>query len=338
MSLNRRILLPEATLDSGRREQGRRREAAERREEEERQAREEAERREEERKAREDAERRVQPNSLFHLLDRCHNSLSQAIRVEADTTLTTQDDTADPVNRLYPKHIIPWRDFPQLQEQIWNKFNYNITFTMRPLFPSDTQINYVVMNIQNRLIYSEASLRNFERHTVNKFVEKVIEVSRDNKPLRDEFGIQGQVTFYDRANPTRGHPNDRRTRGLEEAEDDIPNQDAQADVQADDEMRLHRTAIGQVLAFTLQALSVEPPTQKWHDVAHDQLTTWKVEYLDMLREIPDTLHKDPLVSDYRLSHWKPDRKIHNTRARVRARCQPGASTLKHLSTEGSGSD
>ncbi|GKZ96826.1 hypothetical protein AnigIFM59636_011344 [Aspergillus niger] len=60
----------------------------------------------------------------------------------------------------------------------------------------------------------------------------------------------------------------------------MPNQDAQADVQADDEVRLHRTAIGQVLAFTLQALAVEPPTQKWHDVAHDQLTNWKVKYLD----------------------------------------------------------
>ncbi|GLA67160.1 hypothetical protein AtubIFM54640_010137 [Aspergillus tubingensis] len=43
----------------------------------------------------------------------------------------------------------------------------------------------------------------------------------------------------------------------------------------------HRTAIGQVPAFTLQALAVEPPTQKWHDLAHDQLTTWKVKYLDV---------------------------------------------------------
>ncbi|KAI3042158.1 hypothetical protein CBS147353_11859 [Aspergillus niger] len=81
----------------------------------------------------------------------------------------------------------------------------------------------------------------------------------------------------------------------------IPNQDAQADVQADDEVRLHRTAIGQVLAFTLQALAVEPPTQQWHDVAHNQLTTWKVEYLDVLREIPETFRKDPPASNYRLS-------------------------------------
>ncbi|GAA93206.1 hypothetical protein AKAW_11318 [Aspergillus luchuensis IFO 4308] len=107
---------------------------------------------------------------------------------------------------------------------------------------------------------------------------------------------------------------------------------------ADDEVRLHRTAIGQVLAFTLQALAVEPPTQHWHDVADDQLTSWKVEYLDVLRGIPETLRKDPPVSNYRPSHWIPDRKIHDTRARARARCQPGAATPKHSSTEGSGSD
>jgi sRNA-binding protein len=98
------------------------REEAERRQEEEKQAREEAERRQEEerqaredeRKAREEAERHVQPNTLFTLLDRCHNSLSQAIRVEIDITLTTQGDATNLVNRLYPKRIVPWLDFPQL--------------------------------------------------------------------------------------------------------------------------------------------------------------------------------------------------------------------------------
>ncbi|KAJ5265170.1 uncharacterized protein N7525_007338 [Penicillium rubens] len=465
-------------------EQQRLREAAERREEEERQAREierqareEAERREEEeRLAREAAERRVQPNTLSRLLDRCHNFLSQAIQVEADATLTTQGDATDPVNRLYPKHIVPWLDFPQLQEQVWGKFDRTAGFTSRPLFPSDTQIDYVVTNIQNRPIYSEASLRNFERDTVDNFVEKVIKALGDDEPLRQEFRIQGRVTFYDRANPSetslensleqmnlqdartpqrpantrhgrgrgrgggaaerqkRDGTTRRRNRradqfcvhltaderqipvyavefkaphkvtvaelvvGLHQMDlasdvidqegdtfefyatrlvaavvtqifsymidsgvrygyictgeafvflhipkDDptivqyflcIPNQD----VQADDELRLHRTAIGQVLAFTLQALAVEPPTQEWHDAAHDKLTTWEVEYLDVLREIPETLRKDPRASNYRPSHWKRDQKIHNTRSRARARCQPGASTPKHSSTESSGSD
>lgn len=88
----------------------------------------------------------------------------------------------------------------------------------------------------------------------------------------------------------------------------IPNQD----VQADDEWRLHRTAIGQVLAFTLQALAAEAPSQEWHDVAYDKLKTWEVEYLDVLRKIPETLRKDPPASNYRPSHWKLEPKTHNT--------------------------
>lgn len=60
--------------------------------EEERRAREEAERLQGE------AEQRLQPNTLLRLLDRCHESLSQAIRVETDATLTTQGGAANPVN------------------------------------------------------------------------------------------------------------------------------------------------------------------------------------------------------------------------------------------------
>ena len=443
--------------------------------EEERKAREEAERREgEEREAREEAELRVRPNTLFRLLDRCHNYLSQAIRVETDATLTTQGDATDPVNRLYPKRIVPWVDFPKLQEQVWRKFDRTPAFTSRALFPSDTQIDYVATNIQNRPIYSEASLRNFERDTVDNFVEMVIEALRDDELLQHEFGIQGRVTFYDRANPsefllensleqmnlqdvqTPKRPTNTRhgrgrgrgggaaqgrkrvgtarrrnrradqfcvhlvagerqipvyavefkaphkvtipelvaglhqidlTRDVIDQQGDtfefyatrlvaavvtqifsymidsgvrygyictgeafvflhIPKEDPTVvqyflcipnqDVQTDDEWRLHRTAIGQVLAFTLQALAAEAPTQEWHDAAHDKLTTWEVEYLDVLREIPETLRKDPPASNYRPSHWKRDPKIHNTRSR--ARCQQGASTPRQSSTEGSGSD
>lgn len=126
-------------------------------------------------------------------------SLSRAIKVETDATLNTQGDATNPVNRLYPKRIIPWLEFPQLQEKIWKKFDRIGAFTSRPLFPSDEQLDYVATNIQDRPIYSEASLRNFERETVDNFVEKVIEALRDDETLRNEFGIQGRVIFYDRA-------------------------------------------------------------------------------------------------------------------------------------------
>lgn len=59
-------------------------------------------------------------------------------------------------------------------------------------------------------------------------------------------------------------------------------------MQVDDEWRLQRTATGQVLAFTLQALAAEAPTQEWHNAAHDELTTWKVEHLDVEENLRDS--------------------------------------------------
>ena len=52
------------------------------------------------------------------LLIHCRDSLSQAIQVEMDVTPMTQGDATNPVNQLYPKQIVPWVDFPRLQEQV----------------------------------------------------------------------------------------------------------------------------------------------------------------------------------------------------------------------------
>ncbi|CAG8148733.1 unnamed protein product [Penicillium olsonii] len=167
-----------------------------------RQLREVRQARDGERQARDEAQRHVQPNTLFAFLDRCHNSLSQAIRVERDATLTTQGDATNPVNRLYPKRIVPWLDFPNVQEQVWRKLNRSSAFTSHPLFPSNHQLDFFVRIHQNQQIDSEASLRNFERDTVDNFVEIAIEVLRDNECLRHKLKIQSRVTFYDRADPS----------------------------------------------------------------------------------------------------------------------------------------
>ncbi|KAL2802113.1 hypothetical protein BJX63DRAFT_441397 [Aspergillus granulosus] len=112
----------------------------------------------------------------------------------------------------------------------------------------------------------------------------------------------------------------------------VPNKD----VRAGDKSRLHQTAVGRMLAFTLQALAAEAPSQEWHDTADEQLSTWKVEYLDVLRHIPETIRREPPPSNYRPSHWKPLPKTHNTRSC--ARCNPEVSTPECSPSESSGSD
>jgi hypothetical protein len=67
----------------------------------------------------------------------------------------------------------------------------------------------------------------------------------------------------------------------------VPNKD----VVDDDEFRLHRTAVAQDLAFTLNALQDDHPSQSWYDAAKN-LDTWKIEYLDILRDIPESVRKD----------------------------------------------
>ncbi|KAG9193942.1 hypothetical protein G6011_03977 [Alternaria panax] len=51
--------------------------------------------------------------------------------------------------------------------------------------------------------------------------------------------------------------------------------------------RLHLTAVGQMLAFTLQALKTPPRSQRWRTKAAAQLHNWEVVYDELLDAIPE---------------------------------------------------
>ncbi|KAF2194998.1 hypothetical protein K469DRAFT_648552 [Zopfia rhizophila CBS 207.26] len=65
---------------------------------------------------------------------------------------------------------------------------------------------------------------------------------------------------------------------------------------SDSANRLHLTAVGQMLAFTLQALKTPPRGQKWRAEAAAQLNSWEVVYDDLLDTIPP---EDASSSEYR---------------------------------------
>lgn len=75
------------------------------------------------------------------------------------------------------------------------------------------------------------------------------------------------------------------------------------DFQEDDENRFHRTSVAQISAFVLSALASEAPSQSWHD-AGATLDTWAVEYIDILKNIPETERKSPREISYKASRWK----------------------------------
>ncbi|KAF6821137.1 hypothetical protein CPLU01_12564 [Colletotrichum plurivorum] len=89
------------------------------------------------------------------------------------------------------------------------------------------------------------------------------------------------------------------------------------DVLDDDENRLHRTAVAQVFAFTIQALRAEPPPPSWHDAAA-ALDTWAVEYDDVLRNIPESVRKEAPTSAYKPQYWQGFKR---SPIRTRSRCR-----------------
>ncbi|ODH21888.1 hypothetical protein ACO22_05609 [Paracoccidioides brasiliensis] len=95
------------------------------------------------------------------------------------------------------------------------------------------------------------------------------------------------------------------------------------DFQEDDENRFHRSAVAQVFAFILRALLKEPPPQSWHDKTLT-LDIWKVEYLNILRNIPETVRKHHSPSPYKPQRWQGFKR---SPIRTRSRCQPLVTSI-----------
>ncbi|KPA36814.1 serine threonine protein kinase [Fusarium langsethiae] len=175
-------------------EEQRRREAAEGRALEEQRRREEEQRRREEAEERADASR---PLTLQQYLETCH-SLSLAIEIITDRSLTTQGDTTNPTGRIYPRRIIPWATFAREQEKVWNQLSFSPSFSSRPAFPSRHQLDYVRSLL--RPVSSEIGLRNCERDVVENAVQKLMDATQNDSSLRSHLGLDGTVTFESHTN------------------------------------------------------------------------------------------------------------------------------------------
>ncbi|KAI1839791.1 hypothetical protein JX266_013997 [Neoarthrinium moseri] len=168
-------------------------------EESEQRLEEEQRRREEEQRRREEAEelaKETRPQALEQYLEACH-SLSLAIQVVTDRSLTTQGDTTNPTGRIYPRRIIPWDDFAAGQEAIWERLTGG-SFSSQPVFPTSNQLAYVRSLIHS--ISSELGLRDFERDTVENAVRKLFGEAFRDPQIRSGLGLQGDISFESHTN------------------------------------------------------------------------------------------------------------------------------------------
>ncbi|KAK3695832.1 hypothetical protein B0T22DRAFT_497680 [Podospora appendiculata] len=140
-----------------------------------------------EQQRRQEAEAKSQSQTLQPYLESCH-SLSLAINVVTDRSLTTQGHTTNPTGRISTAD----------QNAIWDLLGSEPSFFAQPAFPSQTKLGYVRDVIKP--ISCEMGLRIFECNTVEDAVRQLVEVAYNNPLLRDGLGLRGIVSFESHLN------------------------------------------------------------------------------------------------------------------------------------------
>ncbi|KAJ5794090.1 hypothetical protein N7457_000689 [Penicillium paradoxum] len=84
----------------------------------------------------------------------------------------------------------------------------------------------------------------------------------------------------------------------------VPGQDVAAHGYDADSTWVRRTALGQVLAFTLQSLLVARPSHEWHDTAFRSLQLSHEDYSSLMPQTPDNIRlRPPAKYLYQNSFW-----------------------------------
>ncbi|KAJ8059754.1 hypothetical protein OCU04_011394 [Sclerotinia nivalis] len=153
-----------------------------------------------ERQLREAAEANAKQYELKNLIEylrACHD-LSSSIQIIKDKTQTTQGDTTKPSGRPFPQRIVPWDDFPKLQEDIWEKLSSSAHFHSKRIFPSSHQLDLVRSFLDP--ISSETGLRHFARDTVENPVRTLIQEVYKDVQLREQLQLRGTMMFESHTN------------------------------------------------------------------------------------------------------------------------------------------
>lgn len=123
-------------------------------------------------------------STLPELLRGCH-LFSLAARITPEGTPETQQKGDELPDRRFPARVVPWQDFPKLQEQVWDSIDAEPNFASQPIFASKRELNSVSRRVQP--IKCHATLESFEQLTVGSFVEKIVHEMYENESLRKQF-------------------------------------------------------------------------------------------------------------------------------------------------------
>ncbi|KZF22623.1 hypothetical protein L228DRAFT_130108 [Xylona heveae TC161] len=187
------------------------REEAERREQSETRLREEAERREQsETRLREEAERRREEaesvsrkTTLPEYLDACHRYLCLGLTIQnADSS--TQGSPANAKDKVRPHKIVAWTKYAEVMGSVWEHLRQNPDFFEQRWFSSLSHLQGSGQAIRRKQISSEVDLSYYATNTVENQVEEVVNLVYAHPTLREQFHVEGTVSFESHGNMLSG--------------------------------------------------------------------------------------------------------------------------------------
>lgn len=145
-------------------------------------------------------EKEAQSSALSYILRECH-LFSLAVRIEEPMMDTRHEQlNQEPLSRRFFARLLPWHDFPDMQEQIWEKINAEPTFASQPLLALQHQVSSASRLIGP--IDCHTALAKFEQLTVGDFVENIVDEICKNEPLRKQFFPSGKTSLQRESNTT----------------------------------------------------------------------------------------------------------------------------------------
>merc|ERR1711977_406729 len=205
---NRQEADERAELERQRAEQERRRAELERQragqerrraEEELRNGEEADERAEQERRRAEDEGKKTRRTTYEEYIRACHTLLSKPLRVQTDKSLSTQGSITSPKNKPCPTLLKPWREFPELQQQLFERV-YEYIPRDAEIFSSTQYLTKLGQDICDRPLASEKDLEAYQRSAVERPTTHIISHLQQVEEARGEFNLGGGIVFENHAN------------------------------------------------------------------------------------------------------------------------------------------
>ncbi|KAJ5950969.1 uncharacterized protein N7479_009382 [Penicillium vulpinum] len=132
--------------------------------------------------------------SLIPHLEGVHHVFAQALNVDIRLMIWPQSWFPGD-ERLSPMQLRPWIQFPQLQEEMWDKIFNASEFVNASIFPPNVSLQYTAQLLKWYTVDSEDSMKQFAHRTLDDFLGFIINFLDFTPSLKYAFGVRGELNF-----------------------------------------------------------------------------------------------------------------------------------------------